>query len=520
VDDVEFGRYRLIALLGEGGMGKVYRAHDTLMDREVAIKVLPPEMASEPGYEQRFRREAYTAARVNEPHIVPIFEAGEIDGRLYLVMPVIEGTDVHDLLQREGPMRPERAVHVIDQLASALTAAHAAGLVHRDIKPSNALVTGNDFVYLIDFGIAHTAGATKLTSTGMLVGTMSYMAPERFMAAGADARSDVYSLACVLHECLTGATPFPGDSMEQQIAGHLTLAPPRPSVQKSGVPAGFDDVIAHGMAKDPEQRYQSPRDLATAARDALAGRRTSTAPANRPAPPPQSARPPHAPARPPQRPVSLNFVAAQPPAAPAPPPRSGLRPAHLAIAAVVGVVVLLATAGITMKLAEPHSSTAQTPAVQPVAPSGATAQPAPPSAPTGAPAPAPKTAVVPNTSTTYVKLEGIGVCQVSTSDAVCQGTWPQAPVVPCPTCPQPMHMDQAVVDTNGTFTWRDANLGHPQGGRQEFTPTVGQPFHNLGWTAEVDGSGGSTFTYDATGHGMKITWVVARDASHAEASGF
>ncbi|WP_156657783.1 serine/threonine-protein kinase, partial [Mycobacterium kyorinense] len=221
MDEVAFGRYRLIELIGEGGMGKVYKAHDTVMGRDVAIKVLPPELASERGYEDRFRREAYTAARLTEPHIIPIFEAGEIDGRLYLVMPVIEGIDMHSLLQRDGSMSPQRAVQVIEQLAAALNAAHQHGLVHRDIKPSNALVTGDDFVYLIDFGIAHDASAARLTSTGMMVGTLHYMAPERFTTGAADARSDVYSLACVLYECLTGATPYPGDSMEQQIAGHL-----------------------------------------------------------------------------------------------------------------------------------------------------------------------------------------------------------------------------------------------------------------------------------------------------------
>jgi serine/threonine kinase PknH len=269
VDEVEFGRYQLIDVIGEGGMGKVYKAHDTLMHRDVAIKVLPPELATEPGYEERFRREAYTAARLTEPHIIPIFEAGEIDGRLYLVMPIIDGIDVHTLLRRDGPMSPQRAVQVIEQLAAALNAAHQHGLVHRDIKPSNALVTGDDFVYLIDFGIAHDSAATRLTSTGMMVGTLAYMAPERFMSGTADARSDVYALASVLHECLTGATPYPGDSMEQQIAGHLTLDPPRPSEHRPDIPAGLDDAIARGMAKNPDERYQSARELATAARRAL-----------------------------------------------------------------------------------------------------------------------------------------------------------------------------------------------------------------------------------------------------------
>ncbi|ORV88410.1 hypothetical protein AWC11_14890 [Mycobacterium interjectum] len=269
MDEVVFGRYRLLSLIGEGGMGKVYRAHDTEIDRDVAIKVLPPELGSEPGYRERFRREAHIAARLNEPHIIPIHDTGEIDGRLYLVMPIIEGVDVHTLLRRDGAMSPQRAVQVIEQLAAALDAAHEAGLVHRDVKPSNALVTRKDFVYLIDFGIAHDAKATKLTQTGSIIGTFAYMSPERLEFGSADARSDVYALACVLYECLTGAQPFSGDSMEQQVVAHLTLDPPKPSDLNPDIAHEFDAVIATGMAKNADKRYQSAGDLAVAARRAL-----------------------------------------------------------------------------------------------------------------------------------------------------------------------------------------------------------------------------------------------------------
>jgi serine/threonine-protein kinase len=160
---------------------------------------------------------------LTEPHIIPIYDTGEIEGRLYLVMPVIDGVDVHGLLQRDGPMTPQRAVAVIEQLASALDAAHAVGLVHRDVKPANALLTGNDFVYLIDFGIAHDGAATKLTRTGMIVGSWAYKAPERFTTGDIGVGADAYALACVLYECLTGAQPYPGNSLEQQVAGHLAL---------------------------------------------------------------------------------------------------------------------------------------------------------------------------------------------------------------------------------------------------------------------------------------------------------
>jgi len=250
-------------------MGTVFKAHDTAIDRDVAIKVLPTDLADEPGYRERFRREAHTAARLTEPHIIPIYDFGEIDGRLYLVMPIIDGIDVGTLLKRDGAMSPSRAVRLIEQVAAALDTAHAHGLVHRDVKPSNALMTTREFVYLIDFGIAHHAAATTLTRTGSVVGTPAYMAPERFTSGDVDARADVYALTCVLYECLTGEKPYPGDSMEQQIAGHLSLDPPRPSEHRSAVPHGFDEVIARGMAKKPDMRYHSAGDLAVAAHAAL-----------------------------------------------------------------------------------------------------------------------------------------------------------------------------------------------------------------------------------------------------------
>ncbi|HEY1439457.1 MAG TPA: protein kinase, partial [Mycobacterium sp.] len=284
MDEVAFGRYQLIELIGQGSMGAVYKAHDTVMRRDVAVKVLAPELVTQPGYADRFRREAYTAAKLTEPHIVPIYEAGEIDGQLYLVMPVINGTDLHRLLKRDGPMTTERAVRVTEQLAAALDAAHAASLVHRDVKPSNALVTAQDFVYLIDFGITHDASATRLTRTGFMVGSLAYMAPERFRSGTIDARADVYALACVLYECLTAQLPYSGDSMEEQVAGHLAKDPPKPSVFDPAIPCGFDDVIARGMAKECEERYQSAHQLAAAARRVLNG-----------APTPAEARPPAAP---------------------------------------------------------------------------------------------------------------------------------------------------------------------------------------------------------------------------------
>ncbi len=268
MDGTQFGRYRLLELLGRGGMGEVWRAFDTTIDHVVALKLLPATFADDERFQTRFRQEARAAAGLDEPHIVPIHDFGEIDGRLFVTMRLIKGRDLQEML-RDGPLAPARAVGIVEQIASALSAAHQVGLVHRDVKPSNILVADDDFAYLIDFGIARAAGEAGLTSTGATIGTWAYMAPERFASGIADARSDVYALACVLHESLTGQQPFVGNALEQIIAAHMFQPAPRPSELTGGVPAAMDGVIATGMAKDPAQRYPTTRDLARAARDSL-----------------------------------------------------------------------------------------------------------------------------------------------------------------------------------------------------------------------------------------------------------
>lgn len=267
--DEVFGRYRLRELLGAGGMGQVFRAYDTELQRELAIKVLAPQVGAEPAFEERFRREARTAAALGEPHVVPIFDSGVIDGRLFIAMQLIAGTDVAALLRRDGAIPARRAVQIIAQAGAALDAAHAAGLVHRDIKPANLMVTADDFVYLIDFGIARAPGELTLTATGATIGTLAYMAPERFTTSRADKCSDIYALTCVLYECLTGAPPYPAGSVEQQMFAHVAGPPPAPSRDRAGVPPALDAVIARGMAQDPEERYSSAGALAAAARAAL-----------------------------------------------------------------------------------------------------------------------------------------------------------------------------------------------------------------------------------------------------------
>ncbi|MEV6134863.1 serine/threonine-protein kinase [Nocardia sp. NPDC051990] len=271
MDGISFGRYQLRELIGAGGMGQVWRAYDTDTDRIVAVRLLPEYCTADPSFRERFRREANATARLREPHVIPIHNYGEIGGRLYLDMRLIDGTDAKTLLAREGAMSPQLAVSVLGQAAAALDAAHAQGLVHRNVKPSNLLITDTGFVYLIDFGIAQAATELGLTSTGAAVGTLAYMAPERFTCGVADARSDVYSLTGVLCECLTGIRPYPGEGFEQQIAAHLTADPPTPSRWRCDLPVGFDDVVARGMAKDPDHRYRTAGELAAAARAALPG---------------------------------------------------------------------------------------------------------------------------------------------------------------------------------------------------------------------------------------------------------
>jgi serine/threonine protein kinase len=358
VEGTPFGRYRLVRVLGRGGMGEVWQAYDTAMNRVVALKVLPANLADDDTYQRRFRREAQMAAGLDEPHIVPIHDFGEIDGRLYVTMRLIDGKTIHELLE-DGPLAPARAVGIIEQIAAALNAAHRVGLVHRDVKPSNILVTDEDFAYLIDFGIARTAGATKLTSTGSTIGTLSYMAPERLSTDSSDARADIYALTCVLHECLTGSQPFPGDSVERQIAGHLTLPPPRPSTMRPGIPPHLDQVIATGMAKNPEHRYATTRDLAVAARAALSTPAAPVAPTAHqqptaaaqwppPAPPPQPTPVPYPTTPPPHQQWPGPQAAAWQPAQTAQPWWRGpaiLIPIGLLVVAVIAVVAIVLIIG-------------------------------------------------------------------------------------------------------------------------------------------------------------------------------
>ncbi|MDL5158902.1 serine/threonine-protein kinase [Actinomycetospora termitidis] len=270
----EFGPYRLQRLLGRGGMGEVFAAYDVGQDREVAVKRLLAHMADDPDFQKRFKRESRAAARLRNPHVVPIHTYGEIDGRLFLDMRLVNGCDLERLLVEEGRLRASRAVAIVSQVASALDAAHRDGLVHRDVKPSNILLdrdfSDEDFVYLADFGItrASSGSSAALTASHVVVGSLQYMAPEQFDGV-AGPEADIYSLGCVFYQCLTGALPFEVDGFPSLMKAHTEAAPPVPSLRCREVPSGFDDVIARAMAKDPADRYTSAAEFAKDARVVL-----------------------------------------------------------------------------------------------------------------------------------------------------------------------------------------------------------------------------------------------------------
>ncbi|MDT5370259.1 MAG: hypothetical protein QOC62_4690 [Mycobacterium sp.] len=260
-----FGPYELRSPIGVGGMGEVFEAYDTVRDRMVAVKLLRAELAVDAEFQERFRRESRVAARLEDPHVIPVHDFGEIGGVLYIDMRLVRGINLKETLKRYGPLDPTRAGSIISQVASALDAAHAEGLVHRDVKPENVLLARNDFAYLADFGIVHTSGDASLTKTGAAIGSSVYMAPERFTGGNIGPQADVYALACLLYECLTGQAPFPTKDLGQLMGAHMLAPPPRPSMIRSGLSPTFDDVIARGMAKKPTARFNSAGELARAA---------------------------------------------------------------------------------------------------------------------------------------------------------------------------------------------------------------------------------------------------------------
>ncbi len=248
--------YEIETVVGSGGMGVLYRARQLKLDRPVALKLVEPEVAGEPLVRERLRREARTVAALDHPNVVPLYEAGEENGTVYIVTRWVEGTELGALIRRDAPLEPGRAARMAAQIASALEVAHEKGLIHRDVKPSNAIVAADDHVYITDFGLTKRADSLSgFTADGQMLGTIDYVAPEQIEGGEASARGDVYGLACVLFEMLTGAPPFAGHSGGMaKMWAHLNAEPPSVRQQRPDVPPALDDLIRRGLAKRPGDR--------------------------------------------------------------------------------------------------------------------------------------------------------------------------------------------------------------------------------------------------------------------------
>lgn len=264
---------------GRGGMGVVYRARQLRPERVVALKVISPELANDPAFQDRFERESEIAAQIEHPNVIPVYAVGDEAGVFYLAMRFVVGTDLRATLTREGRLEPQRAALIVDQVAQALDAAHAHGLVHRDVKPSNVLVAtngGREHVYLTDFGLSRRVESSQgLTATGALVGTIDYIAPEQARGERVDARTDVYSLGCMLFHLLTGTVPFPRPNDVAKLYAHTAEPPPAARERVAELPPALDDVLARAMAKDPDDRFPSAGDLGRAALAAVGDTRVA-----------------------------------------------------------------------------------------------------------------------------------------------------------------------------------------------------------------------------------------------------
>jgi serine/threonine-protein kinase len=266
---LQIAGYRIEEVAGRGGMGVVYRAQHVHLGRTVALKLLNPELAASEEFRERFIREARAAAELEHPNIVPVYDAGEVEGRLYLAMKFIEGTDMAQLLEQEGRLGPERAIPLLEQLADALDAAHENGLIHRDEKPANALLEG-DRLYLTDFGLTRRVDSTRpLTATGRAVGTAAYLAPEQIRGEPLDRRVDVYALGCVTYQCLAGEPPYMRDTDMLIMWAHVGAEPPSLSTERSDLPAAVDRVIQKALAKSREDRYDTCGQLVSELKRAL-----------------------------------------------------------------------------------------------------------------------------------------------------------------------------------------------------------------------------------------------------------
>ena len=278
----EFGDYRIQSLLGRGGMGMVYLAQDRILGRRVALKVLAPELGENPGFRARFSRESQLAASIDHPNILPVYGAGEQEGEFFIAMRFVDGFDLEALLREQGPLDPDRALRIAGQIGAALDAAIDRGLVHRDVKPANVLVAvgagpnRTEHCYLTDFGLTRDRSSPLAFSTGQVMGTVDYLAPEQIQGKEVDGRTDQYALACILFQCLTGRVPFEKDEDVAVLFAHLNDEPPRVSDLRPELPPEIDAVIARGMAKRKEDRFPICGDMVAAAAVALRERDEAT----------------------------------------------------------------------------------------------------------------------------------------------------------------------------------------------------------------------------------------------------
>jgi Protein kinase domain len=271
--------HRVTRLIGRGGMGRVYEAVELSLDRTVAIKLVAPDLAEEPGFRERFISESKVAAAIDHPNVLPIFSAGEQDGLLFLAMRLVSGRDLRTLVVEDGQLSPPRAARIVLQIAAALDAAHARKLVHRDVKPANVLLTPEEHAYLTDFGLVKDLDVSAgPTVTGQVLGTFDYIAPELIRGEPVGPWTDVYSLGCVLFFALTARVVFPLDTPEGKLWAHLDEPPPSLSTVRTDIASDVDDVIAKAMAKDPRERYESASALGAAAIEAASAHVAAVAP--------------------------------------------------------------------------------------------------------------------------------------------------------------------------------------------------------------------------------------------------
>jgi serine/threonine protein kinase len=339
-----FAGYKITDVIGRGGMSIVYAAEHVQLGRRIALKLMAPQLGADESFRERFIRESQIAASLEHPNIVPIYDAGESDGFLYIAMRYVEGVDLRTLLKRQGPLGLGQTLFLLEQVAGALDAAHERGLVHRDVKPANILVSEpSERVYLTDFGVAKAMSSPGLTKTGYFVGTFEYAAPEQLEGKPIDGRTDLYALGCVLYECLTGEAPFKAQTEASMIHAHLVEPPPRLTVKRPDLPVALNGVITRAMAKPKEERYDTCGELTNAVRRAALD--TSVGPAPEltrpvtsampsmdettlappePGPPPQASTPPPAPVPSVEAPPA---PAAPPPSVEAPPPSVDVPPA-------------------------------------------------------------------------------------------------------------------------------------------------------------------------------------------------